>query len=68
MSFSLGNYKFAFYEIPLETGKEENGIIIAVVIIVVVLIIIIAIIIITIITIKHVAMPPIRLALEGREI
>lgn len=61
MGFSLGNFKLTFHQITLETSKEESGVIAAVIIIVLIIITIIVIII------KLVAMPPIRIALEGRE-
>lgn len=62
--FTLGNFKLAFHQIPLETGKEESDITIAAIIVSVIIIAITTIIY----TIKHVATPPIRLALVGREI
>lgn len=62
--FTLGNFKLAFHQIPLETGKEESDITIAAIIVSVIIIAITTIIY----TIKHVATPPIRLALAGREI
>ena len=64
LGFTLGNFKLAFHQIPLETGKEERGITIAAIIVSVIIIAITTIIY----TIKHVATPPIRLALAGREI